>query len=233
MLKKWQTSLTIAFVALGILLSIQFHTQQEALKALETQSQEDLIKVLSAVTQKKNDLYKEKIDLEIKESSLHGSTDEEKQLVQTMKEDLELFETFYGANPVSGPGIVITVPEQQYLFNSTQLVDVINELWNIGAEAVSVNGFRITYYTNIDRDPETWEPVINGTRVTYPYVITAIGDPQKLAVNIKIAGGTIEQLMFEYKLKIIVEQKNDLLIPAAKEDTGFYLAKPVVEKKGE
>ncbi|MHB8170723.1 MAG: DUF881 domain-containing protein [Thermincolia bacterium] len=233
MLKNWQSSLTVAFVALGILLSVQFHTQQAALKELSSQGQEDLIKVLTAVTEKRNDLYKEKINLEIQRAALAGASDQDQHLVKSMQDDLALFETFYGVNPLKGPGIVITVPDQQYLFNNTQLVDIINELWNIGTEAVAINGFRITYYTSIDRDPETWEPVINGTRLSYPYVITAIGDPQKLAINIKIAGGTIQQLMYEYKMKINVDQKTDLLVPAASEKTNFRLAKPVLNSEKE
>ncbi|MDA8233317.1 MAG: DUF881 domain-containing protein [Clostridia bacterium] len=231
MLKNWQSSLTVAFVALGILLSVQFHTQQAALKELSSQGQEDLIKVLTAVTEKRNDLYMEKTKLEIQKSALDGASNQEQQLVKSMENDLALFEAFYGLKPLKGPGIVITVPEQQYLFNSNQLVDIINELWNIGAEAVAVNDYRITYYTSIERDPETWEPVINGTRLSYPYVITAIGDPQKLAVNIKIIGGTLQLMMYDYKMRIDIEQKTDLLVPIAREKTTFRMAKPVLNSQ--
>lgn len=115
----------------------------------------------------------------------------EKQLKQTradakLLDEIERIEVAVGFRPVSGPGIVITLddarkgqPTVENIVHASDLRDVVNTAWLLGASAVSVNGQRITASSSIDSSASTI--MVNNQRVTNPFVLKAIGDPAELA----------------------------------------------------
>ncbi|MDQ3610330.1 MAG: DUF881 domain-containing protein, partial [Actinomycetota bacterium] len=100
-----------------------------------------------------------------------------------------------GTTPVRGPGIVVTVQDAP-AGTSTQtdplrpgtapegrvqdrdLQDVVNGLWAAGAEAVAVNGQRLTALTAIRSAGDAI--LVDLRPLTPPYVVAAVGDSEKL-----------------------------------------------------
>ncbi len=72
------------------------------------------------------------------------------------------------------------------------LLEVVNALKNAGAEAISINNQRITNSSSITCIGNVIK--INGEKVSVPYVINAIGLPEKLYGSITMPGGYIKQL---------------------------------------
>ena len=89
------------------------------------------------------------------------------------------------------------------------LIYVVNELFNSGAEAVSVNGQRIVTTTSIEGDGNVIK--VNGTKIGAPFEITAIGYPEQLA-GIGRPGGTIE-LLESRGVIVILNKQNSVTIP--------------------
>lgn len=89
-----------------------------------------------------------------------------------------------GAQPVQGPGIVLEVEsaedaeDPRARLSDTDLQLIVNGLWLAGAEAVSVNGHRLTATSAIRSAGEAI--TVNYRSVTEPIVVTAIGDPETL-----------------------------------------------------
>ena len=94
-------------------------------------------------------------------------------------------------DPLRGPGLVVTLDDapKDVLASAGDLVDqalvhqqdiqgVANALWAGGAEALSINGVRIISTTGIKCVGNT--VILNGVPYAPPYVITAIGDPDRL-----------------------------------------------------
>lgn len=89
-----------------------------------------------------------------------------------------------GLTDVTGDGIIITLQDNSnatgkeafidnYLVHDSDLRTLINELWNAGAEAISINGQRIIATTAVACDGNTIK--INGETTGTPFEIKAIG----------------------------------------------------------
>ena len=102
----------------------------------------------------------------------------------SVRAELQDLELITGASPVTGPGIIIrandaatTVDGKGFIYDS-DLTRLVNGLREAGAEAIAINGHRITTLTPIR---------VAGSAITVdyvslkpPYEVEAIGDPQLL-----------------------------------------------------
>jgi len=86
---------------------------------------------------------------------------------------------------VAGPGLRITLDDSKrtavgqddpmlFLIHEQYIRGIFNALWNGGAEAIAINGQRVTTNTEVYCLGSYIQ--INGTRQMPPYVIDAIGD---------------------------------------------------------
>lgn len=138
-----------------------------------------------------------------------------------------------GTVPVTGPGLVLTVddaaaeaglknpnvdpgavtgPDLTKVF-ATDLQIIVNGLWQAGAEAISVNGHRLTSRTAIR---SAGEAILVGPRpLTRPYVITAIGEPGSLSVDFAdSAGGSyLQSLKVNDKIRGDITERDLVVVP--------------------
>ena len=97
-----------------------------------------------------------------------------------------------GLTEVQGTGIIITLTDNiEAKFTSEELMDLINELNSAGAEAISINDQRIVSMSDIFDVGEFI--MINGKRVTSPYIIKAIGDSMYLQSALSIKNGYLDK----------------------------------------
>lgn len=98
---------------------------------------------------------------------------------------IKTLEPVVGAAAVSGPGIKIVVDDAPNATQSSQLVtdrdlrQLVNALWEAGAEAVSVNGHRLSVRTAIRSAGSAI--TVDYVSLVGPYVVEAIGNPKTLA----------------------------------------------------
>lgn len=92
-----------------------------------------------------------------------------------------------GYAPVRGPGVRIVVDDPpdgvaDEAVRDEDLALLVNGLWTAGAEAVAINGQRLTVLTFIQNSG----PVINvnSRPLTPPYTVEAIGDPRTLLADL-------------------------------------------------
>jgi uncharacterized protein YlxW (UPF0749 family) len=104
-----------------------------------------------------------------------------------------------GAIGVQGPGLVVTLDdapldpgadesarnESRVLSRDLQIV--VNALWAVGAEAIDINGQRLTSRSAIRFAGEAI--LVNYRPLTRPYVVRAIGDPERLASEFAAGDG--------------------------------------------
>ena len=102
--------------------------------------------------------------------------------------------TARSTHPVSGPGIQITlsdappgqIPEgatpNDLVIHQQDIEDTMNALWSGGAEAMTVQGVRVTSRTVIRCIGNVI--LVDGTSYSPPYVIQAIGDPATLRATV-------------------------------------------------
>lgn len=105
-------------------------------------------------------------------------------------------EPIVGAVAVSGPGLVLTVddgPEgdgnRSARVYDTDLQILANGLWQAGAEAVAINGHRLSALTAIRGAGEAI--TVDYRSLTRPYVVEAIGDSRTLQARFVESGAGV------------------------------------------
>ncbi|OIQ60082.1 hypothetical protein MOTE_09160 [Moorella thermoacetica] len=225
-LKSWPLSLTVVFLVLGLLLSLQFRTQRLLASSLEAQKTTDLITMWKNLSTKRNQLQGEIAQLQQQLFTLKTNSSQSSEAETSMEKEMARLQMNTGLAAVKGPGITVTITGDAPLLYY-DLVDLVNELWASGAEAIAVNDHRISAYTIISdqQDGPRNYITIDGQRLLYPIVIKAIGDPQTLDKGLTFTGGLIDNLNNLYKIYPIVKKEQDLQLPATSLPAWHY-AKP-------
>lgn len=142
-----------------------------------------------------------------------------------------------GMTPVSGPGLVVTLDDARLpstasrrsielgIVHATDLTDVFNTAWKAGAEAISVNGERITAASACVGAVIQ----INGTLLSPPFVISIVGAPERLQ-TVFAAPEELADLKARrdaYGLRLAVARADRVDIPAYSGPLVVRYARPV------
>ncbi len=159
---------------------------------------------------------------------------------QVLNDSLQENKLLAGLSKVSGPGVVVTLRDspkrtedpllqQQLNIHDLDVMRVVNELKASGAEAITVNGQRITGQTFFRCEG----PVIyvGRTPISSPIVIQAIGNPDTLYGAIMMQGRFLDEIRSTDTDMVDVKKVKNLLLPAYTGSTQFDFAKPVAVEK--
>ena len=157
-------------------------------------------------------------ELEVAEKTLETerktSTSTDSNSIEKQKRLKEL-NTYLGLTDVTGSGVIITVQDNtnskfvtsRDLVHDGDLRAIVNEIKNIGAEAISINGQRIVPSTVINCAGAIVQ--INGETIGAPFVIEVIGNDY-LRNNLLRPGSFINQ--FGDEISITVEKSDNITI---------------------
>jgi uncharacterized protein YlxW (UPF0749 family) len=102
---------------------------------------------------------------------------------------------------------------------------VVNEIWAAGAEAVAVNGQRLTALSAIRSAGDA--VLVDFRPLTPPYEIEAVGDPKKLRETfVGGFGGSYLQVLQGYGITYAVEDRDRLQLAASAGVRLRYAAEP-------
>ncbi len=159
---------------------------------------------------------------------------------QVLNESLQQAKLLAGLVDVEGPGIELVLKDSEkkvppeavesfltdlYIVHDYDLLRVVNELRQSGAEAISINGQRIISTTGI----RCVGPVIfiNDVKMASPFVIHAIGDPQTLIGALRTPGGVLSDILNADPKMVSLKAMDKVRIPAYTGSTQFRFAQPV------
>ena len=171
-------------------------------------------------------------DVRRKLEAYERTASEGRSLAEAMGRELETLRIALGLKAMRGPGIVVRVadPKTQpkgsnpIVVSYQDIVAVVNELWAAGAEAIAVNGQRLTATTGLSQVGGS--VVVNLQRLTGPFDVVAIGDPATLDGALNIRGGLLDGLR-ALGLTITITRRDTLTVPAYKGSFTFEHATPV------
>lgn len=172
--------------------------------------------------------YKEKYENRYKElekteeqleKERQNSTQNDEELAKK-EEEIKKGNKILGLTEVMGPGVIVTLNDSKKDVNSVlnpsslivhdaDVLSVINELKNAGAEAISINEQRLVPTSSISCGGNIID--INGEKVGAPFVIKAIGLPEQLAA-LSRPGGYLERLK-EDGIGVELKKSNNITIP--------------------
>ena len=136
-----------------------------------------------------------------------------------------------GGSAAQGPGLVLTMNDapgsgtdaqgnprtdgsDTGRLTSTDLQIIVNGLWEAGAEAVSINGQRITSQTAIRFAGQAI--LVNFRALSPPYAISVIGGPG-MATDFRgdSGGAYVQALVSQYQIRENLDTKKPVTVPAA------------------
>jgi len=140
---------------------------------------------------------------------------------QELLRETEQLKARSGYTAVQGPGVKVILDDALHAAeDSQQVLDrdlqrTANGLFEAGAEAISINGQRLASLTSIRTAGHSIG--VNYRPVQGPYVLSAIGDPKRLASRFaQTEGGLYMQAVKKrYGLRFDVETAKILHLPAA------------------
>lgn len=210
----------LAFMIVALLMT--GHRKTEASRLALRQNAEKEIK--QEMLSLKKEIANLKLNLASQEEHIKLLKDSKtnKDIRETMEAQLNLNKKMAGLVDLSGPGIYISISDNQAnevvgesvmsdIVHDSDILSIINDLKLAGAEAISINGERILSVTGVN----CGGPVIlvNQESLTAPFVIKAIGDPKPLYAAVTVQGTTAYNLKNVYELDLTVKASDYILIP--------------------
>ncbi len=218
-----QLLLTIVCFFLGLLLVAQFRTQRMTNGSLLFASTADQLVIISSLVENNTRLREEMEALEKQLNEYQQATGRAR--LEALVEELNKVRVINGLVEVSGSGVEVSLDGP---IGVLDVQDLINELRNAGAEALTINGERLTLYTAIV-STEDGGMTINGTRLSRPYILQAIGHPETMETALLRQGGLIAVLQRNYEgLSVSIVKREKMVLPVYKEGAiEFVYASPV------
>ncbi len=211
--------LILVFVVLGLMVTAQFRTQQRLAEILPYRRVEELAAALKAA-ETERDLLRQEISL--LRNQMADSLASESAAWLALDAELQRLRIMAGVEEVMGPGVVVVMEDSiqpktrledpnVYIIHDDDVLKVVNELRAAGAEAIAINGQRLTSLSEIRCTGPTIS--INGTRVAPPITILAIGDAHTLETGLRMRGGVVDQLSL-WGIEVRIRRENELVLPA-------------------
>lgn len=219
--KQAKILMVLVCMILGIMLSTQFKSAENARNSISQQRVEDLAERLKTA-EKDNSKLKDEM------AKLHDQSGS-----AAVAREITNLRAKAGELAMEGPGVKVTLDDSTvaskpgdnanlYIIHDDDLLRLINELRAAGAEALSINQERLLDISEIRCAGPTVS--VNNNRFSPPYEIVAIGDPKTLESALRLRGGIIETLKF-WGISVKVKQSDDLVVPAFKGTRRYDFAK--------
>jgi len=198
--RRGQIAFGALAVVLCLLLGIAIVTQArqtESGDSLETARPADLLVLLDSLQQREAALNTEVTDLQRTLESLRSSGSDDQAAIENARERLAALSILIGTVAATGPGVTIVVDDTAPGVSPETMLDVVNELRAAGAEAMQISSagqppVRLGVDSWVVGSPGAL--VVDGTTLSPPYSVLAIGDPATLSAAMNIPGGAVDSV---------------------------------------
>jgi uncharacterized protein YlxW (UPF0749 family) len=185
--KQRKVLLFLTAIFLGVFIALQSSSFEAVTDDFLRENKVDIFQEIKILRDKNKDLENEV-------SSLNENLDllsNQNSALAAIEDEIVKYKKLSGDFPIFGPGIQIKISGG---LSIPWVIDLTNELFNAGAEAVSINNIRITAKSNgFDAMPKG-KILINGVQLTPPYVFSAIGEPSVLENILTLPGGIFSRM---------------------------------------
>lgn len=161
-------------------------TQSSGLSALR---QSDLVRLLEETTDRSRELRTRVNELERTRDELASGTNQQQAALEAATARASTQGILSGRLPAVGAGVRLTIFDSRRELTAAQYVTILTELRNAGAEAVQIDGQRVTAETFFLDGPDG--VLVDGVLVANPAVWLVIGDSHTISQALDIPGGAL------------------------------------------
>ncbi|WP_428965409.1 DUF881 domain-containing protein [Micromonospora fluostatini] len=221
--------IAVLLALLGFTLVVQLKTTSTD-PSLAAARQEDLVRILSDLDQRENRLRQDIAALEESQRQLTSGVAGRQAALEEATRRADELGILAGTLPASGPGLSVRFESVSKPLEAFRVLDAVQELRGAGAEAMQIAGaggdaVRIvasTYFL----DAENGGLLVDGRRLSGPYTIMVIGDPDTMRTALRIPGGVVAAVA-RAGGNVIVEERGVVEVSALHEPTTLEHARPV------
>jgi uncharacterized protein YlxW (UPF0749 family) len=211
--------LVVAACVLGFLLAVAASQNYRAAPEAEKQRKE-LIDRINQANDQLNGLRSHQSQLSDEVRGLQASGLSNDSAGAALQQNLDNLELQAGAIAVTGPGVKAVIDDAKNAdAKEGRLLDVdlqqlVNGLWTAGAEAISVNGHRLTSLTAIRGAGSAI--TVDYSSLTPPYTVLAIGDTATMPARFAQSSGGqwVQYLVSNFDVRMTITTEDSLLVPA-------------------
>jgi len=239
---RWVWPVSAVCLVMGALLAVQVRSRETPESFVGFREARTINAILVATRAHANELEAEVKELKQNLTQYENSAGNERETVKLLNQALQESKIVGGLLAVKGPGVKLVLDDSArlrtpgadsgfpggLLIHNMDLLQVVNELWAAGAEAISLNGQRIVGNSYI----RCVGPVVqvNTVPIGAPYTFLAIGDSDALASGMNLPGGVLDGLRsLEFQVKLTKEK--EVLVPAASVTPKVRYARVAEESK--
>lgn len=186
--RRGQLALASVALLLGLLSVVQLRTQASA-NGLETLTTQELTLLVGNLNTRNDQLRAEVAALRGQAAQLQAAAARGETSVGQLDGDLARIRAWAGLDGLSGAGVRLTIAGP---LDGAAVEDLLNELRNAGAEALSVGGIRVVAGVVVAGSSGSLQ--VGGRSLGAPFAIEAIGDRDALTAALTRAGGIVAQL---------------------------------------
>lgn len=162
---------------------------------------------------------------------------EDAKLEEVLAKELQLAQMAAGAVDVTGPGVIIKLDDgvrplyngedpNNVIVHDMDLLGIINELNLSGAEAISINGQRLTSTSELSC--AGYSVRVNDIFIARPFIIKAIGDPTMLKAGL-LAPYQVGDMLLAWGLIFEVKEADEITIEGNPYNTNYQYMQLVKE----
>lgn len=203
-------SVFILFLILGFLFGTQIRLHQRV-KPLEEMSDSDLGQLVYQISLENDALRRQLYELEIRLLDYEQKETSQKEILKQALDDLERVSVLSGLKEISGEGIEVVIEDEEGVLKTLDLLDLINELKAAGAEAIAVNGIRLSFRDYLNLKNSTL--LINERKFKFPIYIRAVGNSHSLEGALVLPGGVTQTLSALEGVRLTITKKKKLTLP--------------------
>lgn len=234
--ERWLLPLSFILLVMGGLVGAQVHTQSLRGDMQVGRRISALGEVLRANQTQVEAQLKEIETLRQQVAKYESQAVNDQGLTKLITEELQNSRAALGLVPLTGPGITLEIGDSSvpaikgmdadpWLIHDYDLIQLANELWADGAEAISVNGQRIVAGSSIICSGRLVQ--VNHVPISAPFVFTAIGHVDNLVSGLNIRNGVLDT-MKGWGFKVKLTRQAQVQVPAISVAPKFKFASPVL-----
>jgi uncharacterized protein YlxW (UPF0749 family) len=212
-------------IGLGLLFAAQLQSQPARAVQPDESSRQTAAGTIQRLEAEQSELKKQIAQLRAEVVSRQQQFAADRTTLSGLQEELERQQVVAGVTDVKGPAVRVLLDDSSsrvaieddpayYIVHEYHLRDVVNLLWKSGAEAIAINGERLVGTSSIYCVGSTI--MINDTRMSPPFEITAIGNPNALedALNNSLSLRALKARVKTYGVQFKTTKLKEAILPA-------------------
>ncbi|MCJ7689930.1 MAG: DUF881 domain-containing protein [Clostridiaceae bacterium] len=227
----------IASIIIGLLISMNLGFEGK-INFLDVKQYNEAYSERSKLYLELNNLQHQYFNINLKFKKYDNSYNKDAKILAEIQKEVIYNNQILGKSDLEGPGIMITLDDGIALtsdywekslvtVHNTDIERVINDLRNAGAEAIEVNGNRVTYNNFLWCVGSLID--INGIKIPTPFYISAIGNQDLMYNYLNNEQSHIINLRLR-KVEVNIEKKDNIKILSYTGELKYQYMAPLTKK---